>query len=448
MMCCGRFLRSFGIKIAAIENVDTLNRRSRFLTKYINWTFYSTFAAVFISFLAIFIICCLVFAALFVAAGNQRPECIRVSSEKFGSNPRTVFSDAFSLSWTTFTTVGYGNVYISSGNDFGTNQKAVHCSPVVALCTCEAFIGLLYAGLCGAILIGKVSRTQSRALLTFANAICLQYKEQEDEFVDDYSTDSDVESVSDEEDLGDDYGKNSSVKHMSLRPTSNVCRLKGCPVLKFQVVNDLSNKVGGDLIDATMKIVGVKNQRTGGKLTHSQYCRVELVDFENPFFTRVWHAAHVLDDRSPLLTPRAREGIKDNGGCWPRTWLQSPKSIRKKINFQNLIITVSGVSNISASTVYAYKQYKFSDVIVGFNFAPLVYENEKTGVLKVDMDLINDVIEQQIGEGDDHLRNSSESRDLATAGGPESISKSEASAKRSAIYDNYDRKSTIFSERT
>ena len=40
------------------------------------------------------------------------------------------------------------------------------------------------------------------------------------------------------------------------------------------------------------------------------------------------------------------------------------------------------------------------DILVGFDFAPLVYENEKTGRLGVDMRVVNDVREQHKGRGE------------------------------------------------
>lgn len=51
-------------------------------------------------------------------------------------------------------------------------------------------MGLLYAGMCGAILFGKVNRVQSHAKLIFSNAVCLQYEEiEEEEEEDDAETD-------------------------------------------------------------------------------------------------------------------------------------------------------------------------------------------------------------------------------------------------------------------
>ena len=110
--------------------------------------------------------------------------------------------------------------------------EAFHCSGVVLLCTFEAFLGLIYAGMCAAILFGKVNRVQSHAHLSFANAVCLQYEEVDNNlFVDDDASDSDCDgSDTLEEEKKENVKSNSSF----------VEQMSDCPVLKFQVVNDVS----------------------------------------------------------------------------------------------------------------------------------------------------------------------------------------------------------------
>lgn len=109
----------------------------------------------------------------------------------------------------------------------------------------------------------------------------------------------------------------------------------GCPVLKFQVVNEvcvlpkfvcvnltyfteqislshdnlsshfsmlsflplsptlrvfqMCNREGSEIVDAIMKVIGIKFKGRDGRITRSEYVRVNLVDFEHPFFSRVWH---------------------------------------------------------------------------------------------------------------------------------------------------------------
>jgi len=175
----------------------------------------------------------------------------------------------------------------------------------------------------------------------------------------------------------------------------------GCPVLKFQVVNEFSNREGSELVDCIMKVIGIKFKGHMGKVTHSQYVRVNLVDFEHPFLSRVWHGVHILDATSPLLTDKARQRIKENNGSWPSNWF-NPDVIRSKLEFHDLIVTVAGLSNVSAVTVHAYKRYKIGDVLIGFNFAPIVFRNVDTGLLEADLAMANDVREQS-GLGGENL---------------------------------------------
>merc|ERR1712087_746601 len=137
-----------------------------------------------------------------------------------------------------------------------------------------------------------------------------------------------------------------------------------------------------------------------GTVTHSQYVRVNLVDFEHPFLSRVWHGVHILDSTSPLLTDRARQRILENKGSWPSTWFD-PEVIRRKLEFEDLIVTVAGISNVSAVTVHAYKRYKIGDVLIGYNFAPIVFRDPDSGALEVDTTMCHDVREQYGIRGED-----------------------------------------------
>ncbi len=82
--------------------------------------------------------------------------------------------------------------YTSTGSNFGKDTRPEECSAIVFLCTAEAFVGLLYAGMCTAIMFGKVHRIQSHhAHLIFCNAVCLQYEEVESDDDDDDGSGSD-----------------------------------------------------------------------------------------------------------------------------------------------------------------------------------------------------------------------------------------------------------------
>ena len=109
---------------------------------------------------------------------------------------------------------------------------------------------------------------------------------------------------------------------------------------------------------------------------------------------------HILDANSPLLTERAKQRIKENDGSWPLEWFD-PAKIKKRLEFNDLVVTVAGISNVSAVTVHAYKRYKIGDVLIGFNFSPLVFRDQVTGKLEVDLSLCHDVREQRGGGSED-----------------------------------------------
>ena len=88
--------------------------------------------------------------------------------------------------------------------------------------------------------------------------------------------------------------------------------------------------------------------------------------------------------------------IRKNGGYWPKDW-NNPNDIRNALSFSDLIVTITGISNVSASTVHAYKRFKYGDVLVGYEFATTLYMNPGSTRLKVDLSLTNDVIEQEGG---------------------------------------------------
>ena len=303
--------------------------------------------------------------------------------------------------------------YTSVGSNLG-DTKPNHCAWVVLLCTSQAFLGLLFAGMCAAILFGKVNRVQSHANIIFSNAVCLQYEEIVDVDEGVYSANerdnqnsTRVENANNADPnvapkLGDEENQ---FMNIAASPSDEECKFmdefNGCPILKFQVVNEFSNREGSELVDCIMKVIGIKIKGTIGRVTKSQYVRVNLVDFEHPFLSRVWHGVHILDATSPLLTDKARQRIKENEGSWPSNWF-NPDVIRSKLEFHDLIVTVAGLSNVSAVTVHAYKRYKIGDVLIGFNFAPIVFRDTETGLLEVDLARANDVREQS-GLGGENL---------------------------------------------
>lgn len=232
-----------------------------------------------------------------------------------------------------------------------------------------------------------------------------------------------------------------------------------CPVLEFRLVNRLFAEVGGEIIDATLNCVadidaddaepdaidsetvrrneylvsatnqphsvynrgeesnfslnsnrlspfhyfsgGRRNSRETAKIVSKRiFCKLELEAPDHPFFKRIWVARHVLDDSSPILTNKIRKAIRRNGGFWPEL-CNNHLAIRRNLQFNQILISLNGVSNVSASDVYAQKMYDFVDVRVGYKFVNLLYRDRTDGKLKIDSDLINDVRDQDGGGGEE-----------------------------------------------
>jgi hypothetical protein len=126
---------------------------------------------------------------------------------------------------------------------------------VTIVVTLEAFVGILFASFCGAILFAKVARIQSFAQVLFSDPIVIRYGT----------------GVMVEHDPESDEDGSSSMD-------TDVVQIP-CPVLEFRIVNRLHSTTGGEIIDASINIVAsidasqacptIKNQATrrrrGGK---------------------------------------------------------------------------------------------------------------------------------------------------------------------------------------
>ncbi|KAL3757018.1 hypothetical protein ACHAWU_005504 [Discostella pseudostelligera] len=215
-------------------------RPSTFLYHYILWTFHASYTSVTLTFLLIYVIVNLVSGGLLYVAGSAEPYCITASGEYFGAHPQTKFSDAFALSWMTLTTVGYGMTYTSTSNNLGDPYP----KNAPGLCFCAHW--RLSWGYClpECVLLFCMERSISLNLMRIS-CLAIQFDE---------------ESKNEESKFVDQYN--------------------GCPILKFQVVNELANQEGGELVDCFMKAVGVKFKGRDGNVTEHQYVRVNLVDYE------------------------------------------------------------------------------------------------------------------------------------------------------------------------
>ena len=274
-------------------------------------------------------------------------------------------------------------------------------------------MGVLYAGFCSAIIFSKVLRIQSQAQVRFSDPLIIQY--------------------------------GSGVKRAYSADSS---RNIPCPILEFRIVNRFHDQEGCEIIGAQMSCmilkagtaapkdplersgsgdrrVRTKQRSEGFSLHRSSMTRtmprrsklkkddlrdsLDNVDYNvsqlkidmvhHPFFKMLWTVRHVLNESSPILTIEARRAIKKNRGYWPQS-LCSHTALRQNILFDQMIVNLNGISNISANQVYAQKIYHLKDVSIGYKFTTVVYQNRETGGLMLDINGINSVNEQDGGGGE------------------------------------------------
>jgi len=108
-----------------------------------------------------------------------------------------------------------------------------------------------------------------------------------------------------------------------------------------------------------------------------------------------------LDESSPLLTDNAKTLINKNGGDhWPDQ-LNNYKSIQESIiDFQLITVQLKGMSQVTASPVYAEMEYNFKDIYIGWQFTGLLYRFKdiyRKYKIVVDKSLIHDIAPQRGG---------------------------------------------------
>jgi len=337
----------------------------RLIGDFVIWCFQTSTCTLFSTFLVMYMVFTLIFTGLFMIIGVTDPDCFAVSGYED-------FHDAFALSWSTLTTVGYG---------YTSPENVPHCGWIHMLCLIESFSGDLYAGMVGAILFGKVIRIQRRAHIMFSDPIVVKYGS----------------GLEDQIDCG---------AALPL-PTSLSTKRSPCPVLELRVVNRLTKKYACELLECTVTCVAVKDVKeqalergtsrrfsSGMGETIRLYANIKTHSSEHPYVKRLWTVKHTLDKDSALLSDAAVQRIEENGGYWPAEY-NNYKAIRDSLQFNHIIVTFKAVSNVTASQVYGNKVYESMDVNVGYDFVTPLYPGSKD--IYVDMALVSDIIEQNGG---------------------------------------------------
>lgn len=119
------------------------------------------------------------------------------------------------------------------------------------------------------------------------------------------------------------------------------------------------------------------------------------------FFDKVWYVRHILDETSPLLKDHVKVHIKKNGGdTWPDE-LDSYESIQDSIiDFQLITVQLQGMSQVTASPVYAEMEYNIKDIYIGWQFTGLLYHTKDIygkHKIVVDNSIMHDITPQRGG---------------------------------------------------
>jgi hypothetical protein len=420
------------------SSADVVYKMQRRVVRFLHWMFRKHLAIVMVTAVSSWFALSFLFALFIWLAGRANPECIG-GPDSFG-----YFSDAFILSWTTFSTVGYGCMFVGAGVPNVGKHDILKCATVNGIVSLESFFGVLFGSFISAIMFVKVARVQSIAQVEFSDPICVRYGSGVlvETNIDDTTTHRESENESE------------SMEELGKLP---------CPVLEFRIANRMHHVHGGEIIDAEVNVVAVvcdtlpksstlsnsamnstavmddaagnvevadvstnsaakphppsqsNSQAMEGSLSmrrdafeedpsgylvpKTMFCSVDCETREHPFFKRVFLIRHRLDHTSPLLKEPVREMIKANNGNWPCE-LNSAHNVKSSIHFDQLLVSIKGTSNADAKAVYARKMYEFEDVVVGYRFVTMIYRDH-AGALRTNMGLLNDVVEQAGGGGEE-----------------------------------------------
>jgi len=354
-------LAPHSVHIAPLHLKGILSTAST-VEKWIYHYFHISFPAAILWFVIAYFFLVWIFVLILYGASftkNRRDEgvfCIGDWPEDGGIVDK--FEVLFELSWTTLSTVGYGTT--SPISEPGCNLLRY----VLAI---EAFLGILFAGLCSSIFYSKVSRLNAKAPVTFSNAVCLQYSAGRTKpHIAHNKTVHEAEY--------DDSEREQAVNGNGLTVPY--------PYLEFRVVNDranLSDNAAVEILNCKLDcfVMTVRKEDSIDSSPEEQGAAVTTYDLpiespELPLFIHGWVVRSILNEHSPVLKESIREKIVELGG-WPSD-VNDPESIRESLSLDlfSVFIGFTGTSNLTASTVSTLKVYKPQDIYIGWRFAKVV----------------------------------------------------------------------------
>ncbi len=212
----------------------------------------------------------LLFAFIILASAIYKPECLspNIGDIDYG----LALGDAFQLSWTTFSTVGYGLISPATIGHFDNLTDQSYCAGVNVLLSFESLIGVLFVGFCSAIIFGKLTRFQSNAKVMFSSVMLVRFGDALMEDNDDDDDADEIEKVNSESDtvttftMADTASTKEESRNMlpsqeennpthAVETHSNKASHIPCPILRFRIVNEMHSNRRGEIIDAEVNVV-------------------------------------------------------------------------------------------------------------------------------------------------------------------------------------------------
>ena len=202
------------------------------------WVYETSFGKVLVFFLLLYLLIVYLFVILlYVADLISETDCVGnnlVGKLDDDSTTSERFELLFELSWTTLTTVGYGNLGIP--NEAG-------CYIVRLACSIEALLGIGYVSACSGLFYVKLLKTLARAHVTFSSTMCIQYGRGLETGIKRYSA---LTSSALANSLTS-FGSADSKQKKQHQPF---------PVIEFRVINDRANLPSGvnEIWDAEVRL--------------------------------------------------------------------------------------------------------------------------------------------------------------------------------------------------
>ena len=318
------------------------------------------------------------------------------------------------------------------------------------VCATEAFVGVLFASMCTAIFFAKVGRIQSFAQVDFSDVICVRYGfgvKDDDDTQMNMSRRKDTEDMTEQ----DEQKVNLPCPILEFRLVNRMHNIPGGEIVDSRVnvvaSIDATNLNRIESNNTTGRTFATKRRRRAGQrvkqksapggrppffpglserpaprthfsvsssnidvlfaspentvddIPRTVLTKIPCESLDHPFLKRAFTIRHKLDQHSPLLKVRPRLLVMQNNGYWPLE-LNSAASVRDAIQFDQLIIRMTGVSNADANTVFSHTVYDTQDLRVGYQFTNMLYRCPKDGALQADIGRLNEIFEQDGGGGE------------------------------------------------